>query len=71
MTWDLNKALALFLVIIGTIILTALGRLDGQAATGLLGAALGYVFGNGHGLAQAKVTAARMVSPVLPPTPHG
>lgn len=47
----------LAVVILVTIAATALGyvgRIDSQAVVALLSAALGYVFGNGHGVLSAS-----------------
>lgn len=51
---DLNKLITLLVVNIGAIYLTASGHLDSQAVVAILGASLGYVFGNGHGIMEGK-----------------
>ena len=60
MTIDYTKLLALLLVVAGSIFLTAAGHLESEACVALLGAALGYVFGNGHGVAEARTAAETM-----------
>lgn len=55
MSIDYTKLLTLLLVVAGSIFLTASGHLESEACVALLGAALGYVFGNGHGVAEARV----------------
>lgn len=49
-----SKMVALILVCTGTSILAAMGKVNGDAAIGIFGACLGYVFGNGHGIIEAK-----------------
>jgi len=60
MTIDYTKLLTLLLVVAGSIFLTYNGNLESEACVALLGAALGYVFGNGHGVAEARTAAATM-----------
>ena len=55
----------LAVVVLVTIAATALGyvgRIDSQAVVALLSAALGYVFGNGHGIVSAVAAQARQVT---------
>lgn len=54
MTIDLTKLLTLVLVVVATAFLTYTGHIEGQACVGILGGALGYVFGNGHGVAESR-----------------
>lgn len=51
---DYTKLATLILVVAGAIFLTATGKLESEACVALLGAALGYVFGNGHGVAEVR-----------------
>ncbi len=51
-----TKLIVVVMVVAGTIFLTYVGKLDTQATTALLGAALGYVFGNAHGIISAQRT---------------
>ena len=60
MTIDYTKLLTLLLVVAGSIFLTYNGNLESEACVALLGAALGYVFGNGHGVAEARTAAETM-----------
>lgn len=60
MTIDYTKLLTLLLVVAGAIFLTWNGNLESEACVALLGAALGYVFGNGHGVAEARATLAQV-----------
>lgn len=49
-----TKLVTILTVAGGTIYLGTVGVLDAQAVTALLGAAMGYVFGNGHGIMEAN-----------------
>lgn len=51
---DWTKLAATLGVIAASIYLGAVQVLDAQAVTALLGAAMGYVFGNGHGIVEAR-----------------
>lgn len=51
---DWTKMLTVTIVTLGTIFLAYFGRIDSQAAVAILGAALGYVFGNSHGLMESR-----------------
>ncbi len=63
-TIDWTKLVTLLLVVAGAIFLTYTGHLESEACVALLGAALGYVFGNGHGVAESRQAAARMAAAV-------
>lgn len=54
MHYDLTKLITLILVVSGALILTFTGHLESQACVALLGAALGYVFGNGHAVIEDR-----------------
>lgn len=58
-TVDLTKLLAVVLVVVGSIFLTYTGHMESQACVAILGGAMGYVYGNGHGVGQAKQYADR------------
>ncbi len=47
---DINKTLAIVLVTITVAVLAFYGKINEQAVTGLLGAMIGYVLGNGTGV---------------------
>ena len=47
---DPTKFAVFILAITGTIVLAGLKIVDGASAMGLLGTAIGYVAGNGHGI---------------------
>lgn len=49
-----TKLITLLMVGLGTIILAGMKIVSAEAAIGTLSACLGYVFGNGHGLAEAQ-----------------
>ncbi len=51
---DWTKMLTVCIVTMGTIFLAYFGKVDSQAAVAILGAALGYVFGNSHGLIESR-----------------
>lgn len=57
---DWTKLATLILVVAGAIFLTWNGNLESEACVALLGAALGYVFGNGHGVAEARSALAQV-----------
>lgn len=50
MSLDLTKLSVVVIVSISAAILGFYGKLDSQAVVALLSAALGYVFGNAHGI---------------------
>lgn len=50
---EMSKLTTLILVVIGAVFLCFFGKISGDAAIGVMGAALGYVFGNGHGIISA------------------
>lgn len=49
-----TKLVTIIVVAIGAIFLGYTGNLASEAVASLLAACLGYVFGNGHGLAEAS-----------------
>ncbi len=51
---DWTKLVTLVLVAVGAIFLGYFGKLSTEAVASLLAACLGYVFGNGHGVAEAR-----------------
>ena len=51
---DYTKLVTLILVCGGTIFLGTIGVLDAQAVVAILGASLGYVFGNMHGVIETN-----------------
>lgn len=51
-TINVTKLLTIVLVDVGTIYLAGCGLIDSAAVTAILGASLGYVFGNGEALAK-------------------
>lgn len=51
-----NNIVGMTIAGVGTISLAALGIISGDAATGLLGAILGYAFGYSNGNKKLKVT---------------
>lgn len=55
----LTKLIVCTLVIIAAIVLGVTKTLDGEAVVGLLSGALGYVYGNGHGIISAKINSKR------------
>ena len=57
---DVTKFVTMCLVVGGTVFLTYAGKVDAQACVALLGAAMGYVFGNG-----SKIAADRRAAGIL------
>lgn len=51
---EISKLLTLILVNVGAIVLCSMGQMDSQAVVALMGASMGYVFGNGHGIISAS-----------------
>jgi hypothetical protein len=51
---ELTKLVVCSMVIISASILGAMHSISGEATVGLIASALGYVFGNGHGIISAK-----------------
>jgi hypothetical protein len=51
---DLNKLVVCVLIVLGGIILLALGRVTEAVGTAMIMTPIGYVFGNGHGILSAK-----------------
>lgn len=49
---DWTKLVTLIIVDCGVIFLGVIGTLDSQAVVAILGASLGYVFGNMHGVVE-------------------
>lgn len=50
MSLDLTKLSVVVIVCLSAAVLGFYGKLDSQAVVALLSAALGYVFGNAHGI---------------------
>lgn len=51
---ELNKLLVCILIVLGGIILLAMGRVSEAIGTAMIMTPIGYVFGNGHGILSAK-----------------
>lgn len=51
---ELTKLIVCVLVIVSAVILGAMKCVSGEATVGMITGALGYVFGNGHGILSAK-----------------
>lgn len=49
-----TKLITIVCVLVATSIMGYTGKLDGQAVAGIIAACLGYVFGNSHGVIEAK-----------------
>lgn len=50
----ITKLIVCVLVVVAAIILGVTKVLEGEAVVGILSGALGYVYGNGHGIISAK-----------------
>lgn len=51
-----TKLVVCILVIVSTTLLLMFGKIDGAAGVALISGTMGYVFGNGHAIAEKKVT---------------
>lgn len=51
---ELTKLVVCCMVIIAASVLGVLKSISGEATVGMITGALGYVFGNGHGILSAK-----------------
>lgn len=69
-----SKLVTVILVIIAASVLAGMKVVGGDAAIGVISACLGYVFGNGHGILEAKragYAVDQPAAPVPPQTPAG
>ena len=55
---ELTKLVVCVLVILSAVLLGCTKAVDGEAVVGMITGALGYVFGNGHGILSAERKAA-------------
>lgn len=51
---DWTKLVTIVGVLIATVVMGNMNKLDGQAVASIIAACLGYVFGNSHGVIEAK-----------------